>query len=77
VSPKNISKGRRNANNVDLNRDFPYIHNFSSTDEPGFWEGRQPETIAYMKHSLEELFPVDAMIHTGDLIISIPLDAHR
>ena len=45
------SKGRRNANKKDLNRDFPKRFDFPPgyEDISKMEEGRQPETIAMMR----------------------------
>ncbi len=64
-----VSPRRRNANNIDLNRDFPLI------GEKGYTtEGRQPETVAMMELMEEKHFVLSANIHTGAEVMNYPWD---
>ncbi|CAF0780087.1 unnamed protein product [Rotaria sordida] len=70
--------GRGNANNVDLNRNFPSqfkplkpLTNGTMTD---IFYQRQPETIALMKWILKENFVLSANLHGGSLVASYPYD---
>ncbi|CAF3095078.1 unnamed protein product [Rotaria sp. Silwood2] len=71
-------RGRGNANDIDLNRDFPspfqplkQLQNGTTTDI--FYE-RQPETVALMKWILKENFVLSANLHGGSLVASYPYD---
>ncbi|XP_017777270.1 PREDICTED: carboxypeptidase D [Nicrophorus vespilloides] len=61
--------GRSNANNVDLNRNFPdqyVINNFNKVTEP--------ETKAMMDWILSEPFVLSANLHNGALVANYPYD---
>lgn len=60
--------GRSNANNVDLNRNFPDQFFKSVTGPP------QPETIAVMKWIEEIPFVLSANLHGGSLVANYPFD---
>ena len=77
--------GRANANNVDLNRDFPdldrivysrataqnnHLMDFVKTLDHRI----QPETESVMKLILEHPFVVSANMHGGDLVANYPYD---
>ena len=71
--------GRVNANNQDLNRNFPNL-------EEKFWkkqaltysaEGRQPETKAVMTWIEENPFVLSANLHGGDLVANYPWDQSK
>ena len=53
-----LSKGRRNANKKDLNRDFPKRFDFPAgyKDIAKMEKGREPETIAMMRWIMSEPF---------------------
>ena len=57
------SNGRRNANNKDLNRDFPRRFDFPAgeQDVAKMFEGRQKETRAMMRWILKEPFVMVSM----------------
>ena len=57
---------RRNANNVDLNRNFP--------EPAGQHSTQQPETLAFMQHALSKHFVVSLMGHGGALVVNYPWD---
>uniref|UniRef100_A0A7N0VN70 Peptidase M14 domain-containing protein n=1 Tax=Kalanchoe fedtschenkoi TaxID=63787 RepID=A0A7N0VN70_KALFE len=61
---------RNNANNIDLNRDFPDQF-FPMNDEE---ELRQPETRAIMKWLREIRFTASASLHGGALVANYPWD---
>ena len=69
------SKGRNNANNADLGRDFPRIF-----DEPQDvnWDvlerGRQPETVALMRWIQKEPFVLSSVMHGGALVATYTYD---
>ncbi|PAA67662.1 hypothetical protein BOX15_Mlig009121g2 [Macrostomum lignano] len=83
-------KGRQNANNVDLNRDFPdldrriyeleragtgpFDHLFSNHTGRC---GRQPETCMVMKWILTNNFVLSANLHGGDKVANYPYDESR
>ena len=60
--------GRSNANNVDLNRNFPDQFFKSVTGPP------QPETIAVMKWIESYPFVLSANLHGGSLVANYPFD---
>lgn len=61
--------GRGNANNVDLNRNFP--DQFITNKENGI---QQPETLAVMSWILSEPFVLSANLHGGTLVANYPFD---
>lgn len=61
---------RYNANNADLNRDFP---DFTS-DPVNTSEGRQIETAAIMKFQAERNFSLSANFHGGSEVVNYPWD---
>ncbi len=61
---------RFNANNADLNRDFP---DFTS-DPQNTSEGRQIETAAIMKFQAERNFSLSANFHGGSEVVNYPWD---
>ncbi|XP_071532744.1 carboxypeptidase D-like [Panulirus ornatus] len=60
--------GRTNANDIDLNRNFP--DQFFRTQV----EERQPETLAVMKWIKEYPFVLSANLHGGSLVANYPWD---
>lgn len=61
---------RFNANNADLNRDFP---DFTS-DPNNTPEGRQIETAAIMKFQADRNFALSANFHGGSEVVNYPWD---
>ncbi|XP_024022850.1 carboxypeptidase SOL1 isoform X2 [Morus notabilis] len=71
MNPDGFSlKQRGNANNIDLNRDFP--DQFFPMNDDAF--GRQPETTAIMRWSREIHFTASASLHGGALVANYPWD---
>lgn len=64
-------KGRKNAQNVDLNRNFPDQFDTSLEDK---LENRQPETLAIMKWVESNPFVLSANLHGGSIVASYPFD---
>ncbi|XP_045809378.1 carboxypeptidase SOL1 isoform X2 [Trifolium pratense] len=64
---------RGNANNIDLNRDFPDQFYFANDDE----ESRQPETRAIMNWLRDIRFTASATLHGGALVANYPWDGTR
>ena len=71
MNPDGFELGQRNnANDVDLNRDFP-----DQFDDPiNSVNGRQPETRAVMEWSDQHNFTLSANMHTGALVVNYPFD---
>ncbi|XP_044511881.1 carboxypeptidase SOL1 isoform X3 [Mangifera indica] len=63
-------KRRGNANNIDLNRDFPDQFFPMNNDE----DARQPETRAIMTWLREMHFTASATLHGGALVANYPWD---
>ena len=63
--------GRHNANEVDLNRNFPDQFHPNSTVG-----ARQPETLAAMQWIKSTNFTLSASMHGGNLVASYPFDSH-
>jgi len=69
--------GRANANNVDLNRNFPDLDRklFRGRDVEQFTvKGLQPETKAVIAWILKVPFCLSANLHGGDLVANYPYD---
>jgi len=64
---------RGNANNIDLNRDFPDQF-FSINNNINY---RQPETRAIMNWVKQEHFTASASLHGGALVANYPWDGTR
>ena len=67
--------GRANANDRDLNRDFP--DRFDPIDTGYDVSGRQPETAAVMEWSLRHNFVLSANLHGGSLVANYPYDSNN
>lgn len=63
-------QGRANANNVDLNRNFP-------DQFTGRSSSLQPEAAAVMKWSQEYPFVLSANLHGGSLVANYPFDSNN
>ncbi|XP_068652267.1 carboxypeptidase SOL1-like [Aristolochia californica] len=71
MNPDGFSlRQRGNANNIDLNRDFPDQF-FPNNDDVDF---RQPETKAIMNWLKERHFTASASLHGGALVANYPWD---
>ncbi|XP_021902411.1 carboxypeptidase SOL1 isoform X2 [Carica papaya] len=71
MNPDGFSiKRRGNANNIDLNRDFPDQFSPLNDDE----DMRQPETRAIMNWLKEIHFTASASLHGGALVANYPWD---
>ncbi|RWS28577.1 carboxypeptidase D-like protein [Leptotrombidium deliense] len=73
----NITSSRRNANGVDLNRDFPdqFEHlSKNKFDIKDLVHGRQPETVAVMTWIVSNPFVLSASLHGGSVVASYPFD---
>jgi len=66
-------KWRGNANNIDLNRDFPDQF-FSVNNDINY---RQPETRAIMNWIKQEHFTASASLHGGALVANYPWDGTK
>lgn len=65
--------GRNNANNVDLNRNFPdQFHD--KMDRESLLRGREPETLAAMKWIVSNPFVLSGNLHGGSVVASYPFD---
>merc|ERR1712038_1492927 len=88
---KDFLIGRSNANNVDLNRDFPNLDRIAySNEEQHVAQNNhlmdsiqyldhkiQPETESVMKFIMEYPFVISANMHGGDLVANYPYDESR
>merc|ERR1712045_497581 len=88
---KDFLIGRTNANNVDLNRDFPNLDRIVYSNEEHHQNLNnhlmdfvkhldhkiQPETESVMKMIMENPFVISANMHGGDLVANYPYDEAR
>jgi len=88
---KDFLIGRSNANNVDLNRDFPNLDRIAYSNEEHHAAQNnhlmdsikyldhkiQPETESVMKFIMEYPFVISANMHGGDLVANYPYDETR
>ena len=71
MNPDGFELGQRNnANDVDLNRDFPD----QFQDPNNNVNGRQPETRSVMQWTEQHNFILSANMHTGALVVNYPFD---
>ena len=66
--------GRQNANNVDLNRNFPRQFDEPQNDLRQLRAGREPETLAAMDWITRNPFVLSANLHGGAVVASYPFD---
>jgi carboxypeptidase D len=69
--------GRLNANNIDLNRNFPDQFKEEDTKlntKSELKEGRQPETQAVIDWIMDNQFVLSASLHGGAVVASYPFD---
>lgn len=64
-------EGRLNANDVDLNRDFPDYFNPDYRKR----EDVQPETAAVIRWLEEDQFVLSANLHAGAMVVNYPYDS--
>merc|ERR1719410_3271142 len=78
--------GRNNANNVDLNRDFPDLNqvvyegaeeNNHLLREANFDHRIQPETESLIKMIMDTPYVLSANMHGGDLVANYPYDESK
>ncbi|OQV14136.1 Carboxypeptidase E [Hypsibius exemplaris] len=84
--------GRTNANNVDLNRDFPDLNQLSYSGEseeanPNSYQKMlqvanqfsqmQPETLSIVTWIFDNPFVLSGSLHGGDLVVNYPYDESR
>ncbi|XP_053669829.1 carboxypeptidase D isoform X3 [Anopheles nili] len=69
INDKDSLKGRSNANNVDLNRNFP-----DQFGQNQYNLRQEPETLAVMNWSLATPFVLSANLHGGALVANYPFD---
>merc|ERR1711874_507768 len=83
IGGKDYLIGRNNANDVDLNRDFPDLNqvvyegaeeNNHLLREANFDHRIQPETESVIKMIMDTPFVVSANMHGGDLVANYPYD---
>ena len=66
-------RGRANANQVDLNRNFPdQFHD--GKDQASLLRGREAETLAAMKWIVSNPFVLSGNLHGGSVVASYPFD---
>jgi len=66
--------GRSNANNVDLNRNFPKQFDEPQNNFRQLMNGREPETLAAMTWIKNNPFVLSANLHGGAVVASYPFD---
>merc|ERR1719410_1522280 len=83
IGGKDYLIGRNNANDVDLNRDFPDLNqvvydgaaeNNHLLREANFDHRIQPETESLIKMIMDTPFVLSANMHGGDLVANYPYD---
>ncbi|MBN8553922.1 MAG: DUF2817 domain-containing protein [Deltaproteobacteria bacterium] len=75
MNPDGSSKSRRgNANNMDLNRNFP---DFSTSDNENSLIGREVETQAIMNFQSERHFALSANFHGGAEVVNYMWDGFK
>ncbi|XP_047475155.1 carboxypeptidase D-like isoform X2 [Penaeus chinensis] len=66
------NSGRENANNQDLNRNFPV--QWENPSEAEMEKGREPETLAVMSWIVRNQFVLSGNLHGGSVVASYPFD---
>jgi len=73
---KHASAGRTNANDIDINRDFPYIWGPTNVSYSALVVDRQPETSSMINWILAKPWVLSANFHGGAVVASYPYDSH-
>ena len=68
--------GRHNANDKDLNRNFPDQFR-DGQDQQSLLAGREPETLAAMTWIVSNPFVLSGNLHGGSVVASYPFDDSR
>jgi len=68
--------GRHNANDKDLNRNFPDQYR-DGQDQQSLLAGREPETLAAMTWIVSNPFVLSGNLHGGSVVASYPFDDSR
>ncbi|XP_055334712.1 carboxypeptidase E-like [Paramacrobiotus metropolitanus] len=91
-SKGNWLEGRTNANDVDLNRDFPDLNQLAyDAEDQKIVDGNyrkilqvanqfsqmQPETLSLVTWIFDNPFVLSASLHGGDLVVNYPYDESR
>ena len=63
-----------NANEVDLNRDFPYIWGPTDVSNSALVADRQPEAVSMINWILAKPWVLSANFHGGAAVASYPYD---
>ncbi|CAL8120113.1 unnamed protein product [Orchesella dallaii] len=74
-APDAFTTGRQNANQIDLNRNFPDQFEVRKDDDAALVRNRQPETLNMMKYIAENDFVLSANFHGGSVVASYPYDS--
>ena len=75
MNPDGAKRRRRgNAQNKDLNRDFP---DFTTSDNVNESRGRQLETKAIMRWQAQREFALSANFHGGAVVVNYPWDTEK
>jgi len=69
-------RGRENANDKDLNRNFPDQFR-DKQDRESLLAGREPETLAAMKWIQSNPFVLSGNLHGGSVVASYPYDSGK
>lgn len=73
--PDPTTTGRQNANNIDLNRNFPDQFDIKPHNDAALTKGREPETLNMMTWIVNNFFVNSLNLHGGSVVASYPYDS--